>query len=58
MHFFQFKEWGMYYLSSLYGNTQKLDGGALFGNAPKSLWEKWATADRDNRIHLACRTLC
>jgi len=47
----------MYYLSSLYGNTQKLDGGAMFGNVPKSLWEKWFTADNDNRINLACRAL-
>jgi len=44
-------------LYSLHGNSQKLDGGAMFGNAPKALWEKWATADERNRIDLACRAL-
>ena len=47
----------MYYLSSLYGNTQKLDGGAMFGNVPKSLWASWVATDNDNRIDLACRCL-
>lgn len=47
----------MYYLSSIYGNTQKLDGGAMFGNVPKSLWANWAAADSDNKINLACRCL-
>jgi len=44
-------------LYSLLGNSQKLDGGAMFGNAPKPLWERWATADDRNRIDLACRAL-
>ena len=39
------------------GNTQRLDGGAMFGNAPKILWQKWADADGNNRIPLACRAL-
>lgn len=39
------------------GNTQRLDGGAMFGNAPKALWEKWLTPDVQNRIHLSCRAL-
>ncbi|MDB2613841.1 MBL fold metallo-hydrolase [Chlamydiales bacterium] len=39
------------------GNHQRLDGGAMFGNAPKSLWEKWIQADDQNRIPLACRSL-
>lgn len=39
------------------GNTQRLDGGAMFGNAPKVLWEKWLTPDAQNRIHLSCRGL-
>jgi glyoxylase-like metal-dependent hydrolase (beta-lactamase superfamily II) len=47
----------MYRLSSLYGNTQKLDGGAMFGNVPKSIWTKWINADTDNRINLSCRCL-
>lgn len=39
------------------GNSQKLDGGAMFGNAPKALWAKWAAPDDENRIELACRAL-
>lgn len=44
-------------LWSLLGNSQKLDGGAMFGNAPKALWSRWMAADADNRIDLACRAL-
>jgi glyoxylase-like metal-dependent hydrolase (beta-lactamase superfamily II) len=39
------------------GNTQKLDGGAMFGNAPKALWSRWIKPDELNRIPLACRAL-
>lgn len=39
------------------GNRQHLDGGSMFGNAPKALWSRWAQADEQNRIPLACRTL-
>jgi glyoxylase-like metal-dependent hydrolase (beta-lactamase superfamily II) len=39
------------------GNSQRLDGGAMFGNAPKAMWEKWIPADDRNRIPLACRCL-
>ena len=28
-------------LWSLQGNSQKLDGGAMFGNAPRALWSHW-----------------
>lgn len=42
---------------SIRGNDQKLDGGAMFGNAPKALWERWAPADDRNRIDLASRAL-
>ena len=42
---------------SVEGNTQRLDGGAMFGNCPKALWEKWAKPDEQNRITLACRAL-
>ena len=44
-------------LHSVEGNSQKLDGGAMFGNAPKALWERWASPDDRNRIDLACRCL-
>jgi glyoxylase-like metal-dependent hydrolase (beta-lactamase superfamily II) len=44
-------------LWSLLGNSQKLDGGAMFGNAPKAMWEQWVDVDSQNRIPLACRAL-
>ncbi len=44
-------------LWSLLGNSQKLDGGAMFGNAPRAMWEKWSPPDAQNRIELACRAL-
>jgi glyoxylase-like metal-dependent hydrolase (beta-lactamase superfamily II) len=42
---------------SLLGNSQKLDGGAMFGNAPKAMWRQWVAVDEQNRIDLACRAL-
>jgi glyoxylase-like metal-dependent hydrolase (beta-lactamase superfamily II) len=39
------------------GNAQRLDGGAMFGNAPKAMWENWIAPDELNRIPLACRCL-
>ena len=44
-------------LWSVLGNAQKLDGGAMFGNAPKAMWNQWSPADEHNRIDLACRCL-
>lgn len=44
-------------LWSLIGNSQKLDGGAMFGNAPRAMWERWIEPDEQNRIPLACRCL-
>ena len=44
-------------LWSILGNSQKLDGGAMFGNAPRALWQRWAGVDETNRIDLACRAL-
>ena len=44
-------------LCSILGNSQKLDGGAMFGNAPRALWERWMAVDAENRIDLACRAL-
>ena len=44
-------------LSSVLGNSQRLDGGAMFGNAPKALWTRWIEPDERNRIPLACRCL-
>jgi hypothetical protein len=47
----------MIQLWSIPGNSQKLDGGAMFGNAPRALWSRWITPDAENRVALACRTL-
>jgi len=44
-------------LWSLLGNSQKLDGGAMFGNVPRGMWERWIVPDGENRIPLACRCL-
>lgn len=47
----------MTYISAVLGNSQQLDGGAMFGNAPRPVWEKWIAPDEIGRIPLACRTL-
>lgn len=44
-------------LTSIEGNTQKLDGGAMYGNAPREVWSRWSPPDEKNRITLACRAL-
>jgi glyoxylase-like metal-dependent hydrolase (beta-lactamase superfamily II) len=44
-------------LWSICGNTQRLDGGAMFGNVPRAMWEKWIQPDEQHRIPLACRAL-
>ncbi|MAD34475.1 MAG: MBL fold hydrolase [Planctomycetes bacterium] len=44
-------------LDSVMGNSQRLDGGSMFGNAPKAMWQQWAPPDEHNRIALACRSL-
>ena len=45
------------YAWSIMGNQQRLDGGAMFGNAPRALWSRWITPDEEHRIPLACRAL-
>jgi glyoxylase-like metal-dependent hydrolase (beta-lactamase superfamily II) len=37
------------------GNRQFLDGGAMFGNAPRAVWSRWYPPDEAGRIELACR---
>jgi len=44
-------------IHSLDGNRLSLDGGAMFGNAPKAVWERWCSPDERNRIELSCRCL-
>jgi glyoxylase-like metal-dependent hydrolase (beta-lactamase superfamily II) len=43
--------------TTVLGNSQRLDGGAMFGNAPKALWERWVEVDELNRIPLATRSV-
>jgi glyoxylase-like metal-dependent hydrolase (beta-lactamase superfamily II) len=44
-------------LWSVEGNRQLLDGGAMFGNAPRTMWAEWLVPDAENRVDLACRCL-
>jgi glyoxylase-like metal-dependent hydrolase (beta-lactamase superfamily II) len=44
-------------VSSVEGNRQRLDGGAMFGNVPRALWAKWLVPDAENRLEFACRGL-
>jgi len=44
-------------LLAVAGNTQRLDGGAMFGNAPRAVWSRWIAPDERHRIPLACRAL-
>jgi glyoxylase-like metal-dependent hydrolase (beta-lactamase superfamily II) len=42
-------------VSAALGNDQHLDGGAMFGNAPRAVWQRWCPPDDQGRIELACR---
>lgn len=44
-------------ITALEGNRQRLDGGAMYGNAPRALWSRWSPPDELNRIELACRCM-
>jgi glyoxylase-like metal-dependent hydrolase (beta-lactamase superfamily II) len=44
-------------LWAIRGNSQRLDGGAMFGNAPRPVWERWIAPDDRHRIPLACRAM-
>ncbi|MFA6916933.1 MAG: MBL fold metallo-hydrolase [Parachlamydiales bacterium] len=44
-------------LSIVESNSLRLDGGAMFGHVPKTVWEKWEAPDSFNRIHLTTRCL-
>lgn len=35
----------------------RLDGGAMFGNAPRALWQRWVTPDGRNMIDIGSRAL-
>jgi len=44
-------------LISLFDGFFRLDGGSMFGTVPKTLWERQAPADDQNRVTLATRPL-
>jgi glyoxylase-like metal-dependent hydrolase (beta-lactamase superfamily II) len=48
---------GDFEITPLLDGYFRLDGGAMFGVVPKTLWEKRAPADERNRIHMAMRPL-
>ena len=47
----------MFQIKTLKGNPMRLDGGAMFGNAPKALWSRWLEADDLNRIDIDANCL-
>ena len=48
---------GAYKLTALVTSTFALDGGAMFGVVPKTLWSKQVEVDELNRIKMVTRTL-
>jgi len=46
---------GPYEVSALCTDAFRLDGGAMFGNVPKVLWERHHPADEKNRIPMVTR---
>jgi glyoxylase-like metal-dependent hydrolase (beta-lactamase superfamily II) len=48
---------GRWRIHALQAGGQKLDGGAMFGVVPKTLWERRLPADEKNRIQLGMRCL-
>lgn len=39
------------------GNSQRLDGGSMYGNCPRAVWSRWSPPDAQDRIDLACRAM-
>jgi glyoxylase-like metal-dependent hydrolase (beta-lactamase superfamily II) len=48
---------GQILISAIHGNRQQLDGGAMFGNVPRPVWQKWLPPDEVGRVELQCRAL-
>ena len=48
---------GKWRIHAIQAGGQRLDGGAMFGVVPKSLWERRIKADERNRIQLGMRCL-
>src|SRR5262245_7783361 len=44
-------------ITPILGNSQKLDGGSMYGNCPRAVWAKWSPPDAADRIDLACRAM-
>src|SRR4051812_32742051 len=53
----QTRQVGRFRVHAVIAGGQKLDGGAMFGVVPKTLWERRIPADERNRIPLAMRCL-
>src|SRR6185503_554132 len=51
------RQLGRWRVHAIQAGGQKLDGGAMFGVVPKSLWERRIPADERNRIQLGMRCL-
>jgi len=49
--------WGSFKLYSIETGRFRLDGGAMFGVVPKTLWSKKVAADENNRIPMVMRCL-
>jgi glyoxylase-like metal-dependent hydrolase (beta-lactamase superfamily II) len=49
--------WGSFNLYSIETGRFRLDGGAMFGVVPKTLWSKKVGADQNNRIPMVMRCL-
>jgi glyoxylase-like metal-dependent hydrolase (beta-lactamase superfamily II) len=50
-------KFGQFNLTIIKECTFKLDGGAMFGVVPKTLWSKETPCDQLNRVELACNLL-
>ncbi|MDF1700315.1 MAG: MBL fold metallo-hydrolase [Planctomycetota bacterium] len=44
-------------ITPVLGNSQKLDGGSMFGNCPRAVWARWLAPDEEGRVPLACRAM-
>ena len=51
------RQLGRWRLHAIQAGEQQLDGGAMFGVVPKTLWERRIAADARNRIPLGMRCL-
>jgi glyoxylase-like metal-dependent hydrolase (beta-lactamase superfamily II) len=50
-------KFGDFELAIIRESEFRLDGGAMFGVVPKTLWNKVSPADERNRIPLSCNLL-